>query len=107
MRRRSRWSVGALLLAAACSSESDEPDPAQVRADAIGELQTALIERSDGSLDETMAACVATGLVDAYGPEEVEQTLLEAEPEGDVRSTVVDIFAACDALDAVLDVTGS
>lgn len=90
---------------ASCSA-AEEPDPAQVRADAIGELQLSLIERSDGALDEAMAACVAAGLVDTYGTTELEQTLLDAAPEGAVRSEVIDIFAGCDALDAALDVAG-
>ncbi len=107
--------TAAAVVLAACG---DARSPAERRAELVGELADDLVAESDGALGAPEAACVAEGLVDAIGVDRfavlVETgALVEAEPpvgdeaggdEADgLQETVVDVFASCDALDAVLD----
>ncbi|WP_436793281.1 hypothetical protein [Actinospongicola halichondriae] len=97
-RRTGMW-CGAfvlVLVAAACSNETDDAE----------RLADELIVETDGALDETQAACVADGLVASFGDDSFQEVLEAAEgtgdSAGDVRIEVIDIFASCDALDAVV-----
>ena len=69
-------------------------------------LAEELIDETDGALDETQAACVAEGLIESFGDDSFRSVIDAADGEGeaadDVRVEVIDIFAACDALDAVV-----
>lgn len=75
---------------------------AAVAAGACGEdrdLADDLVEVTDGALDADQAACVADGLESSFGDDSF-RALDDADEA--VRLEVIDIFAACDALDAVL-----
>lgn len=71
-----------------------------------GRLADELIEETGGALDETQARCVADALVGSFGDESFRSVIDAAEGDGDtaadVRVEVIDIFSACDALDAVV-----
>lgn len=92
---RSRVLAVALLLAA-CGSNDGGAD----------QLATELVEETGGALDDQQAACVAEALVESFGDDSFREVLDAAEGTGesadDVRVEVIDIFAACDALDAVM-----
>lgn len=93
---RSRVLVVALLLVAACGSSDGNAD----------QLATELVAETGGALDDQQATCVAEGLIEAFGDDSFRQVLDAAEGTGesadDVRVQVIDIFASCDALDAVM-----
>lgn len=92
---RSRVVVIALLVAA-CGGSGDDVD----------QLANELVEETGGALDETQATCVAEGLAESFGDDSFREVLDAAEGTGeaadDVRVEVIDIFASCDALDAVM-----
>lgn len=70
------------------------------------QLAAELVEETGGALDDEQATCVAEALVDSFGDDSFQQVLDAAEGAGesadDVRVEVIDIFASCDALDAVM-----
>lgn len=92
---RSRVLAVALLLAA-CGSSDGGAD----------QLAAELVEETGGALDDQQATCVAEALVESFGDDSFRDVLDAAEGTGesadDVRVEVIDIFAACDALDAVM-----
>jgi hypothetical protein len=79
-----------------CGGDGDETD----------RLADELVSETGGALDDTQARCVADGLVDSFGDDSFREVLDAAEGSGedadDVRVEVIDIFASCDALDAVV-----
>lgn len=79
-------------------SDDEAPD--------AGQLADELIEETGGALDEAQADCVAEGLITSFGDDSFRAVIDAAEDGGDagedVRVEVIDIFAACDALDAVV-----
>ncbi len=85
-----------ILVLAACG---DDPSDAE-------RIASELVDETAGALDETQAACVANGLVSSFGDDSFREVLDAAEGTGDgaddVRVEVIDIFAACDALEAVV-----
>lgn len=86
----------AALLLVGCGGDDD--DTAQLAAE--------LVEETGGALDDEQATCVAEGLADSFGDDSFRAVLDAARGSGDdaddVRFEVIDIFAACDALDAVV-----
>ncbi len=88
--------VAIALLVATCGGSGDDVD----------QLATELVEETGGALDETQATCVAELLVESFGDDSFREVLDAAEGTGeaadDVRVEVIDIFASCDALDAVM-----
>ncbi len=60
-----------------------------------------------GALDNPTASCVADGLYQAYGDHAFQAVLDAAKGPGDapddVRNRVIDIFAGCDAIGAIID----
>lgn len=102
MRRPARrWGTAAalavLVTGAGCSGDDG---------DAVERLTDDLVEETDGALTREAARCVAERLDEDYGDDAFRLVLEAAEDEGDdpdaVRVAVIDIFAECDALDAVL-----
>lgn len=89
--------VVALPAVAACGDDAD---------DDADRIATELVDETGGALDESQAACVADGLVASFGDDSFRAVLDAANGDGetaeDVRVEVIDIFAACDALDAVV-----
>lgn len=101
--RRIAAVVVALSLAA-CGGEPSADDERRRLADDL------IAEVGDG-LDRDAADCVAGRLHDEFGDDSFEQVLDAAErrrgADADaVRSTVIDVFAACDALEAVATTDG-
>lgn len=89
-------------VAAGGCSDDEAPD--------AGQLADELIEETGGALDEAQARCVSEGLITSFGDDSFRAVIDAAEERGeeggDVRVEVIDIFAACDALDVVvLDTT--
>jgi len=94
---RSRVLAVALLVAACGSSDGGG---------GADQLASELVDETGGALDEEQATCVAEALVESFGDDSFQDVLDAAEGTGesadDVRVEVIDIFAACDALDAVM-----
>ena len=70
-----------------------------------------LLAEVGGGLGRQEADCVAGRLQEEFGDDAFRQVLEAAEAGGgertdSVRSTVIDIFAACDALEAVATTDG-
>lgn len=69
-------------------------------------LAQELIDETDGALDDAQAGCVADALIGSFGDDSFRAVIDAAEGGGeaseDVRVEVIDIFSACDALDAVV-----
>lgn len=101
--------VAGLLLASVLGGCGDdaapEPDPAEQRARLVEALADDLRAETDGALDDEAAACVASELVDAVGTDRFDEVVAAASGDGDpeLRDQVIDVFASCDALDAVVD----
>ena len=89
--------MSAVVVVAGCS-DSGEPDSDR--------LAEELIQETDGALDDDQATCVAEALVGSFGEESFRAVTDAAAGDGDarddVRVEVIDIFSACDALDAVV-----
>ncbi len=85
-----------VLAVGACGGTTDDAD----------RIAEELIAESGGALDDVQASCVADGLVASFGEDSFRDVLDAAEgtgdDDGDVRVEVIDIFAACDALEAVV-----
>ncbi len=84
----------------ACSSG---PSADEVRR----QLADDLVTETNGALDDRAAVCVADGLYQAYGDHGFRAVLDAEQSAGgapdDVRSRVIDIFAGCDAIGAIID----
>ena len=104
-RRVAGWLVVALLTAAAaCGSEPSAEEERQRLADD-------LVAEVGDRLGREEAECVAGRLQEAYGDDAFDEVLEAAERRSGedadaVRGTVIDIFAACDALEAVATTDG-
>ncbi len=98
-RRRSRWGWPTLVTIFVLASCGDDANDQQG-------IAAELVAETDGALDESQADCVAAGLVSAFGDASFRDLVDAAEGSGDdaddVRVEVIDIFTACDALDAVV-----
>lgn len=83
----------------------DEPSAEERRAGVVSQLADDLVAETGGALDEDRATCVATELVDTVGEEGFDDVVAAAGGDGDpvLRDQVIDTFAACDALDPLLE----
>lgn len=93
------------LVALGCS---EDPSPAEQRAALVRELTDDLVAETDGALDADRARCVAEELVDSVGVAAFDELVAAAVDEPDderdeLRRTVIDAFAGCDALQPLLD----
>ena len=90
---------------AACS---DEPSAEEQRR----QLADDLVAEVGEDLGPAEAECVAEAMQEEFGDDSFREVIDAAEgagpDEGDesVRSTIIDIFAACDALEAVTTTSG-
>ncbi len=101
-----------LPLVLGCSTDSS---PEEERAELAASLAVDLQDETDGALDADQATCVAEALVETVGVERFEDLVAEAaeqdaasiapSDDADLRTQVIDVFASCDALDAVLGLT--
>jgi hypothetical protein len=90
------------LLLAGCGGE--EPTAAERRAEVVAQLAQDLRVETDGALDEEMATCVATELVDAVGEDRFDEVVAAVDDHASpLRDQVIDVFASCDALDPLLE----
>jgi hypothetical protein len=96
--------VLALALALAGCGD-DEPTAEERRADAVDQLADDLRAETDGALSRQAAECVAAELVDTVGEERFDDLVAAADDDGDpaLRDQVVDVFAACDAVDSLTE----
>lgn len=101
-RRQTRWRhaiAAAIFVAVLVGACGDDPDDTE-------RITEELVDETDGALDETQAGCVADRLVSSFGDDSFREVLDAAQGTGetadDVRTQVIDIFASCDALDAVV-----
>ena len=93
------------LLLAGCAGE--EPTAAERRADVVAQLAQDLRVEADGALDEEMAMCVATELVDAVGEDRFDEVIAAVDDhDSPLRDQVIDVFASCDALDPLVEGAG-
>lgn len=92
------------MVLAACA-EDDEPTPEERRATTVAQLAEDLVAETDGALSDEQATCVAEALVDTVGEERFADVVAAAGGDGDpeLRDTVIDVFASCDALDPLME----
>jgi len=106
MTRRPVAALAGLALALVVAACGGQPSAEERRAALVADLAEDLVAAGDGALDEDAARCVAERLADDVGPDRFDEVLAAAEdPDaaGDLRDQVVDAFAACDALDPLLE----
>jgi hypothetical protein len=96
--------LGAVLAiaAAACGGE---PSAEERRARLVDDLAGDLVTETGGALGEDEARCVAGRLVDDVGPDRFDHVVDAARGDTDpeLRDQVIDAFAACDALEPLLE----
>jgi hypothetical protein len=87
----------ASLAVVACGDSSAEEERER--------LADELVTETDGALEPATARCVADDLHDRFGADSFRR-LLDAtgsDDEADVRREVIEVFARCDALPAIID----
>ena len=97
---------------AALAGCSDEPSAEEQRR----QLADDLVAEVGEDLGRAEADCVAEAMQEEFGDDSFRRVIDAAADDGDdtgsdegdeaVRSTVIDIFAACDALEAVTTTSG-
>lgn len=92
--------LGAALVACA----EDEPAPEERRTAMVAQLADDLVAETDGALSDRAARCVARQLVDTVGEERFDEVVAAAAGDGEpeLRDQVIDVFAACDALEPLV-----
>jgi hypothetical protein len=90
------------LVLVACGSE---PTAEERRERFVDDLAADLVEVSGGALGDDAARCVAGRLADDVGVDRFDDVVDAARGEDDpeLRNQVIDAFAACDALEPLLD----
>lgn len=93
-----RWcAVGVVVVGSTACGSGDDDD--------VERLAEDLVAETSGALDDEQATCVAAALDDAFGDDAFRRVIDAADGRSgsaDVRTQVIDIFAECDALDAVM-----
>ena len=103
--RRAALAVAALAatLAVGCSQDPSAEEERRRLADD-------LVAETGGDLGAAEAECVAAGLQEEFGDRSYDDLLVAARRRGrdddPVRAQVIDIFAACGALEAVATTEG-
>lgn len=94
--------VSAGLVLGGCG---DDPSPDAAREALVEELAEDLVAETDGALDEDAARCVAGRLADDVGVDRFDDVVEAAaeDDDPDLRAQVIDAFAACDALEPLLE----
>lgn len=94
--------VTLVLVLAGCS---DDPSPEADREALVEGLAEDLVAETDGALGEEAARCVARRLAEDVGVERFDEVVEAAaeDDDPDLRAQVIDAFAACDALEPLLD----
>lgn len=88
---------------------SDDPSAAERRAALAEDLSGDLVVATDGALDDDQARCVADALIDSVGADSFDRVVAaataadDAGTDDELRLTVIDAFAGCDALEPLLD----
>lgn len=90
------------LVLAGCG---DDPSPEADREALVEGLAEDLVAETDGALGEDTARCVARRLAEDVGVERFDEVVEAAAEDDDpeLRAQVIDAFAACDALEPLLD----
>ena len=93
------------VLAGVLAGCGGEPTADERRDDLVEALADDLVAETDGALDDQAARCVAGRLADDVGVERFDEVVAAAEDDDgtELRDQVIDAFAACDALDPLLD----
>ena len=95
----------ALAVVLTACAEDDQPTPEERRATMVAQLAEDLVVETDGALSADAAGCVAEALVDTVGEDRFPDVVAAAGGDGDpeLRATVIDVFASCDALDPLME----
>jgi hypothetical protein len=97
--------VLALALVVAACAEDDEPTPEERREALVAQLSEDLVAETEGALSDGQATCVAEALADTVGEDRFPDVVAAAAGDGDpdLRDTVIDVFASCDALEPLVE----
>lgn len=95
-----------LALAVVLAGCGDDPSPAEEREALVDQLAEDLAAETEGALDTAAARCVAERLADDVGVDRFDDVIDAAAAEDDdpdLKAQVIDAFAACDALEPLLE----
>lgn len=94
----------ALALAVAACAD-DERTPEERREALVAQLSEDLVAETEGALSDGQATCVAEALADTVGEDRFPDVVAAAAGDGDpdLRDTVIDVFASCDALEPLVE----
>jgi len=95
-----------LLLSLVLAGCGDDASPEQEREALVEDLAADLLAETEGALDERAARCVAGRLADDVGVDRFDEVVAAAADDDidpDLRAQVIDAFAACDALEPLLE----
>ena len=98
--------LGAVLgLSVVLAGCGDDPSPAEEREALVDQLAEDLVAETEGALDVDAARCVAGRLADDVGVDRFDDVVDAAaeDDDPDLKAQVIDAFAACDALDPLLE----
>lgn len=96
-----------LALAVVLAGCGDDPSPAEEREALVDQLAEDLAAETEGALDTAAARCVAERLADDVGVDRFDDVVDAAaeddDDDPDLKAQVIDAFAACDALEPLLE----